>query len=85
MDKDFLDVLRLMLVSGKSQDEIFDCMVSEGVEIMDAIILVRSLYGVNLGVAKEIVSQNYRWNSSHLGNKNLHDELENFVKKEKGD
>lgn len=84
MKDDLLDILRKMRVDGVGEEEIMVFMLREGVSITEAIILVRSLYGVGLGAAKRIVSGSSAWSAAHRANKNLHDALEDFAKKEGG-
>ncbi len=52
----------------------------EGVSITETMRLVRKQFGVNLGIAKELVSAHPSWSDVVRANRPLHDEVERILK-----
>lgn len=61
---------------GKTQEEILHFLYSNGTFITDAIVAIRSLYGIKLDEAKRIVGASHYWENTSKDNQNLHDSLE---------
>lgn len=77
--------LQAMKGNGKSQDDIVCFLFAQKISITEAIIAIRTLYGIKLEEAKKIVSSNRYWSKIHEANQNLHDKLDALANSHKRD
>jgi ribosomal protein L7/L12 len=83
MKSNLNDELQTLREEGKSQDEILYFLALKGLSITDAIVATRSLYGIKLAEAKELVASNRHWEKVHMNSQTLHDALEKIAEEYK--
>jgi ribosomal protein L7/L12 len=70
---------------GVSADEVIKYLHHQGISIIDAIKVIREVYGISLGESKRLVTSNSAWGEVVEAARSLHDDLENYVLNEQRD
>lgn len=63
------------LLEQQGPDQLLQILRDDGLSIIDAIKLTRSMAAVDLGEAKRLVTSHAAWSDIHAANAKLHDEL----------
>lgn len=69
-----IDELRKRVAEGMSQDEAIDAIQRHGLPIIEAIKVMRELYGINLGDAKNAVASHSAYAQAAEASRPLQDE-----------
>ncbi|NHZ35551.1 hypothetical protein [Massilia rubra] len=69
------DTLKALVANGTSPDDMIALLFSQRCAIADAIVAVRSSYGMTLAEAKRLVAANEHYATVHDANLPLHDTL----------
>lgn len=67
------------VLQGISADEIIKYLQHQDISIIDAIKVVREVYGISLGESKRLVTSNSAWGKVVEAARPLHDDLEKYV------
>lgn len=69
------DRYKELSAAGAAQTAVVAAMRAEGLSILDAIKMARSVFGVSLGVAKQIVTEHPAWREEAAKSDAFHEEL----------
>jgi hypothetical protein len=67
--------MRALIESGVTREEAIANMRRDGLHIVECIKLTRSLYGLTLGEAKEVVQQSEAWTDCREQNDAFHEQV----------
>lgn len=77
---DILSKYKVLIEQGMSLSDVILYLKREGLSITESIKMVRILYKLPLGEAKQVVSNHRVWETTLRNNEPLHEELVNIVK-----